>query len=151
MRRFHLGALAIAVICGHPIGARAGAQADPAVVQELTRLEQQLAATWKKGDCDGWGAVIAPEWSVIHIDGAIITRADALAMCKAPAAPIETFAIDDLSVRVFGDAAVVTGRTTVTVGGKEPATVRLRFTDVFIRRAGRWRVVSSQATSLAGG
>jgi ketosteroid isomerase-like protein len=119
-----------------------------AVTQELEGIEQQLAATWKKGDCSAWGAMLAPEWSVIDITGAVMTRAEALQVCRAPRAPIETVKIDDLSVRMFGEAAVVTGRTTATIGGAKPATLTLRFTDVFIRRAGRWQVVASQATRL---
>jgi ketosteroid isomerase-like protein len=85
---------------------------------------------------------------VIHITGAVITRAEALEMCKAPRAPIEMLKIDELSVRAFGDAAVVTGRTAMRTGGSKPETVTLRFTDVFIRRAGRWQVVASHATQL---
>lgn len=149
MLRMHPGVVAIVVLFTQPSVPRAGGQADAAVVKELTRLEEQLGATWKKGDCDGWGAIVAPEWSVIHVNGATITRAQAVAMCASPSAPIETFTIDDVSVKVFGDAAVVTGRTAVTIGGKDAGTARLRFTDVFIRRAGRWQVVASQATSLA--
>ena len=124
-------------------------QADEsAVVRELTQIEQQLAANWKNGDCAAWGAIVAPEWSVIHITGTVITRAEALDMCTARAAPIEAFEVAELSARVFGNAAVVTGLTTATVGGSAPVTVRLRFTDVFIRRAGRWVVVASHATRL---
>ena len=123
--------------------------ATSSVARELTEIEQQLGATWKRGDCAGWGAMVAPDWSVIHLTGAIITRAEALEMCKAPPVPIETFDIADVAVRVYGDAAVVTGRTTATTGGPSPATVRLRFTDVFVRRAGRWQVVASQATQVA--
>ena len=118
------------------------------VTQDLERIEQQLAATWRKGDCSAWGAMLASEWSVIHITGAVITRAEALEMCKAPRAPIEMLKIDELSVRAFGDAAVVTGRTAMRTGGSKPETVTLRFTDVFIRRAGRWQVVASHATQL---
>ncbi|HXW08593.1 MAG TPA: nuclear transport factor 2 family protein [Vicinamibacterales bacterium] len=118
------------------------------VTRELTRLEQQLAATWKEGDCSAWGAMLAPEWSVIHITGAVITKPEALQMCKAPAVSIEEFDVDDISVRLFGDAAVVTGRTRVVTGGAPPGEVTLRFTDVFIRRAGRWQVVASHATRL---
>jgi hypothetical protein len=152
MPRFRTGVFWIVVtLWWGPLAPDARAQAEATVAQELTRIEQQLAATWKKGDCDGWGAFIAPEWSVTHINGAVIAKTEALAMCRAPSAPIETFEIDDLSVRVYGAAAVVTGRTTVAVGGKEPGTVKLRFTDVFIRRAGRWQVVSSHASPLAGG
>ncbi len=125
-------------------------QAPPAagVTHDLEQIEQDLAATWKKGDCAGWGARIAPEWSVIHVDGNVMTRAEALTRCEARDVPIETATIDEVSVRAFGDAAVVTGRTTMTTGGAQPVTVRLRFTDVFIRRGGRWQAVASQATRL---
>jgi hypothetical protein len=121
---------------------------DAAVTRELTRIEQQLATSWKNGDCDGWGALVDREWSVIHITGTVMTKAQALQMCRAPEARIDTFTIDDLSVRVFENAAVVTGRTTVSMGGAKTETVRLRFTDVFIRRGGRWQIVASHATRL---
>lgn len=118
------------------------------VARELTRIERQLAATWKEGNCSAWGAMLAPDWSVIHLTGAVITKAEALQMCEAPAVPIDTFEVDDISVRSFGDAAVVTGRTTLVTGGAAPGRVTLRFTDVFIRRGGQWQVVASQATRL---
>lgn len=119
-----------------------------AIAQDLERIEQQLAATWKAGDCAGWGAMLAPEWSVIHITGNVITRAEALVLCTAPRQPKQEVRVDDLVVRAFGDAAVVTGRTVVTDSGDNAATVSLRFTDVFIRRDGRWQVVASHATRL---
>jgi hypothetical protein len=119
-----------------------------ATVRDLERMEQQLATTWKAGDCTGWGAMVAPDWSVIHITGAVITKAEALEMCKAPRAALEDHKVDDVSVRAYGETAVVTGRTTVTTGGANPTALMLRFTDVFIRRAGRWQVVASHATRL---
>lgn len=89
-------------------------------VRELTQIEQRIGSTWKQGDCAGWGAMMAPEWSVIHVTEETLTRAQVFEMCRKPPVPIEAFTIDDVSVRVFGDAAVVTGRTTVTVGGASP-------------------------------
>ena len=123
---------------------------DAAVNAQLEGIEQRLAATWQKGECSAWGAMIAPEWSVIHITGDVITRAEVLEMCNAPRTGTETFEVGDLFIRLFGDAAVVTGRTTVTVRGPNPGTLTLRFTDVFIRREGRWQVVASHATRLGG-
>ena len=125
-----------------------GQGTETSVVRELEQIEQQLATTWQAGDCSAWGAMIAPGWSVIHITGEIITRAQALEMCRAPRTVTEIFKVDDLSVRVFGDAAVVTGRTTAATGGAKPSTLTLRFTDVFVRLAGRWQIVASQATQL---
>lgn len=127
---------------------QAAATGTSEIARELTRIEQQLAATWKGGDCPAWGAMLAPEWSVIHITGSVMTKAEALEMCKAPTVPIEAFEVDEISVRPFGDAAVVTGRTTVVTGGAAPGRVTLRFTDVFVRRASQWQVVASHATRL---
>ena len=125
-----------------------GQTAKSDVVAELEQIEQTLASSWKDGKCEAWAALVADDWSVIHIDGAIVRKPAALANCRAPEAKIDKFTIDELAVRPFGDAAVVTGRTVVSVGGPHPQTVRLRFTDVFIRRAGRWQVVASHATGI---
>jgi hypothetical protein len=119
-----------------------------ATVRELERIEQQLGSTYTAGDCAGWAALLADEWSVIHIAGSIITKAEAVAMCKKPPVPISNYKIDDLSVRVYGTSAVVTGRTSVAYGGTTPGALVLRFTDVFIRRNGRWLVVASHATQV---
>ncbi|HUE87882.1 MAG TPA: nuclear transport factor 2 family protein [Vicinamibacterales bacterium] len=135
--------LTLALALAHP-----GATDITEVTRELTRIERQLAATWKAGDCSAWGALLAAEWSVTHITGAVITKAEALQMCSAPAVPIDSFEVDEISVRAFGDAAVVTGRTKVITGGATPDQITLRFTDVFIRRAGQWLAVASHATRL---
>jgi ketosteroid isomerase-like protein len=69
-------------------------------------------------------------------------------MRKAPRDGAERVKVDEVVVRVFGEAAVVTGRTVASSGGAKPTTVTLRFTDVFVRRAGHWQVVASHATQL---
>jgi ketosteroid isomerase-like protein len=126
------------------------AQSDLTTTRELEQIEQQLAATWQRGDCDGWAALVDEGWSVIHITGNIITRAEVLELCHAPRPQGQTHHVDDVRVRVFGDTAVVTGRTVVTgaAGAAGEETVGLRFTDVFVRRAGRWKAVASHATRL---
>ena len=124
------------------------ASAPTDVVKELEQIEQRLGSTYQKADCDGWGAMLAPEWSVIYVTGQVITRAQAIETCKAPRPPIDSFTMDEMFVRAFGDAAVVTGRTRATAGGSTPQSITLRFTDVFIRRDGKWLVVASQATQV---
>jgi ketosteroid isomerase-like protein len=57
--------------------------------------------------------------------------------------------VDQIRVRLYGDTAIVSGRTRATVSGTAPQTVTLRFTDVFVRREERWIAVSSHATRLA--
>jgi hypothetical protein len=119
-----------------------------ATTRELERIEQQLGSTYTAGDCAGWAALLADEWSVIHITGAIITKPEAVAMCKKPPVPILDYKIGNLAFRIYGTNAVVTGKTTVAFGGATPGTLVLRFTDVFIRRNNRWIVVASHATQV---
>ena len=119
------------------------------VTTELTQFEQRLAATYKNGDCAAWGAMLAADWTVTHITGEVITKAQALEACPTSAATIETFAVDQITVRQFGDAAVVTGRTRIATRAPNAVQIALRFTDVFSRLSGRWLVVASHATRLA--
>lgn len=62
---------------------------------------------------------------------------------------IESYAMDDVMVRVIGDTGVVTGRWTgkITIDGKTAAE-DVRYTDTFVRRLGKWRVVASQDTKM---
>jgi hypothetical protein len=125
-----------------------GAQSESAVVRELETIEHQLTETYKAGKCAAWGDMLAPEWSVTHITAQVITKTQALEMCAAAKGQIAHAAVDDINVRVFGDAAVVTGRTTASTSGANAITVTLRFTDFFVRRSGRWLVVASHATRV---
>jgi peptidylprolyl isomerase len=62
---------------------------------------------------------------------------------------IESYSLEDTTIRTFGDTGVVTGRWSgrVTVGGKD-ASGAFRYTDTFVRRLGRWRAVASQDTRI---
>ena len=120
--------------------------ADPAVVRQLETLEEQLASTWKNRDCAGWGGLLADDWTVTHINAQMITKGQALEMCRT--GPAVTSSVDQIAVRVYGDTAIVSGRTTATAASTPPQTVVLRFTDVAVQRNGRWVVVVSHATQL---
>ena len=64
---------------------------------------------------------------------------------------LSTYKLEEINVRIYGDVAVVTGRNSAT--GKvldRPAKAQTRFTDVFIKRDGRWQCVHSQTTPIVG-
>ncbi len=96
----------------------------------------------------GLNTVLAPEWSVTQADGQVLTRAVVLGSFF-DAVTFDSNVVDDVSVRLFGDTAVVRGRTVAS--GKfngAPISARIRFTDVFIKRQGRWQAVASHASPL---
>lgn len=128
--------------------AASGQVADADAREELAKIEHELAAAWKAGNCEAWAAHIAPEWTIIHISGEVLGKKQVMEMCEAPPVPIETLKSDELDVRSYGDTAVVRGRTIATTGGPAPQRVTLRFTDVFVPRDGRWLAVASQATQV---
>ena len=82
-------------------------------------------------------------------NGEVLSRATVLGPFF-DAVSFESNVIDDVSVMLFGDTAVVRGRTVVsaTLNGA-PVKARIRFTDVFIRRDSRWQAVASHASSIA--
>jgi Domain of unknown function (DUF4440) len=62
----------------------------------------------------------------------------------------ESNVIDDVTVTLFEDTAIVRGRTVASaklLGA--PVNARIRFTDVFIKRNGQWQAVASHASTLA--
>ena len=121
---------------------------DPNPVAVLTELEHQLAAAWVAADRPFIEGLLAPEWTVTDPSGQVLTRQEVLDEAFITSdRKITTMAIDDLRIRLFGDAAVVTGRTRAsgTYRGSAGSAV-LRFTDVFVRVGTRWQVVASQGT-----
>lgn len=120
--------------------------ADDDTVAAVLALEHELARAWSAGDCEAWAALISPEWTVTHIDGQVIPREMAIAMCHARPMTVAAMRYEDLVVRAFGTTAIATGRTIATTASEPPETIVLRFTDVWLHRDGRWQVVASHAT-----
>ena len=123
------------------------AQADEE--RQLVALQQQLAQAWRQKDRAFIETVLAPEWSVTQPDGQVLTRATVLGTFF-DAVTFDSNTIDQVTVALFGDTAVVRGRTVAagTFNGS-PMSARIRFTDVFLKRRGRWRAVASHASTLA--
>jgi ketosteroid isomerase-like protein len=119
--------------------------------QTLAELQQTLAKAWVAGDRTTIESIIAPEWTSTGPDGTVATRAQVLAdVFERHAHRIQQVEIDGVRVRVFGDAAIVTGRThgVGSVSGTS-YDVNIRFTDVFVRRGNHWQAVTSHASLLS--
>jgi hypothetical protein len=119
--------------------------------KQLLMIQQQLARAWVERDRAFIERVLAPEWSVTQADGTIRSRAAVLHDAfVVRTVLVESMIIDDVTVIVIGDTAIVRGRTQATgVVGDQRGSARLRFTDTFIKRSGQWQAVASQATTLA--
>ena len=116
----------------------------------LRTIQQELAAAWIARDRATIERLIAPDWQATHVAGQRLTRPDVFRdMFERDANVMASMTVDEVDVRVFGDSAVVTGRTRAQgAQAGVPYNVTLRFTDVFVRRGDQWQAVASHATII---
>lgn len=127
----------------------AGGTADPG--EAIRALEAEGRAAALSGDPEAHERLLAADWINVNSNGTVTTKAQLLALLRS--SPFKLLSIDDedVGVRVFGDTAVVTGRSLrkrATPSG-EAATQVVRFTRVYVEKEGRWQVVSAQTTPVS--
>lgn len=133
---------AAALLCAGPM---ASVRAASAPQQDFVALEHRWVSALQNHDTAFLDALLDDSFVDSTFRGAIRRKHDVLAGPRAAPA-YRSIRLDDLVVRRYGaDTAIVTGVNVLrgTAGGD---TVRVRFTDVFVRRHGSWRAVSAQET-----
>lgn len=137
--------------CFKKILGDSSAALDAGEIATILRIEEQLAAAWVAGDRAFIEALLAPDWSVTDAAGQVLTKQEVIDEAfNSSDRQIEAMTIDEVNVRVFGETAVATGRTRARGRYRgEEVSVVLRFTDVFLRRSGGWRIVASHGSVVA--
>jgi ketosteroid isomerase-like protein len=125
-----------------------GTTADGAEEQAVMQAERDLVNAVVKRDIPTIEKYLGKEWTPTN-DGQVTSGAQVLAELKSGSYKVESDAIRDLSVHVFGDVAVATMilDTKGTYKGADFSSV-VRSTDFFVKRDGRWQAVSSQNTTV---
>lgn len=120
-------------------------------VAAIAEIEQRLAKAWVEVDRAFIETLLAPDWSVTDASGRVLNKQQVLKETfESEDRRIQEMSVDDVRVRTFGEMAVATGQTRATGSYQgEVASVVLRFTDVFVRRDGRWQVVASHGSNIA--
>jgi len=130
--------------------AKKGLVKDESVEQELIRLENEWAEAWVKSDAAFSGRIMADDFMWTSPWSKVFSKADNLALIRSGEDVITSWVIDDLKVRVYGDAAVVTGRCAVkeTYKGQD-VSGQERWTHTWIKIAGRWQCVAGHSSEIA--
>src|SRR5580765_4550271 len=116
--------------------------------QDVRAMEKLWNESRVRADVAALGALLDDSWTVTHGDGTINTKAEYLADLKSGARKFfADVKQDDFTVRVYGDTAVAAGLSDSKVEYKgKPSGGALRFTRVYMRRDGRWVMITSHAT-----
>jgi ketosteroid isomerase-like protein len=121
---------------------------------ELTRLLNEFLAGASRNDAAAHDRFWAEELVYTGSAGRRVGKADILrdvrsAPAPQPGDPTTTYGAEDIRIQQYGDTAVVAFRLVGTTdrGGKSEVAHYLN-TGTFLRRHGKWQVVSWQATRM---
>ena len=117
--------------------------------QTLMKMEQEMADAIVKNDTSVWDKYSADNSVFTDPGGMLMNKAETMAMFKSGDLKIESTKISDMKVQVYGKTAIVTYKTDdkLTWKGKDMSG-EYRWTDVFAKMGGKWKLVASQGTPV---
>jgi uncharacterized protein (TIGR02246 family) len=121
---------------------------DPAVAQVLA-AEREWARAHLENDTDALAEMMAEEYTQIAGDGSVLGKEEVLASFWPGVRHWDEATSDEHDVRVYGEAAVVIGRWRGRgVNSGQPFDYSARYVSVWVRRDGRWQMVTDQSTEI---
>ena len=121
-------------------------QHQPKTEAALIELEQNWAAALSRNDADTVACMVADEFEEVDVDGSLHTGSQMLE--HIPQRKPGTNHLSEMRAHVEGNSGFTRGLATlVDASGKIVA--RVRFTDVFTYRDGRWQAIAGHETLLA--
>ena len=122
------------------------------LVAVLTRQADQWDKDIVRKDAAAIAANMAEDFRQIASDGSVADKAAFLRDITSPELTIDPYTVEDFDLRIYGaegDVAMLSGTTRMTGRYQgEPFTTHYRYIDTYVRRDGRWQVVSVQTTKI---
>ena len=147
-----LRAVAVLIIAVIPIAfgqTNTGSKKGGSVEQTLMHTEQEINDAVVKGDTSAFEKYFADDSLFTDPGGMVMDKAQTIADFKSGNLKIESSKLEDMKVHVHGNAAVVTYGTTDKGAYKgKDISGNYRWTDVFVKRNGRWQIVAGQGTRV---
>ena len=140
-------ALGVATLAAAPAGAQG--MGAPSVEEQIKKMEKDRAAAVVKGDVATLEGLTSDDYVLINANGQVSNKAETMSMIKTGKIKLTANEVSDLSVRVYGDTAVVTGKSTAkgSINGIE-LKGPVMFTRVYVKKNGKWQSVAFQQTPI---
>jgi hypothetical protein len=122
--------------------------------KEVRAVIEEARQAQLKGDAEGAAILekcFADEYIRIFTDGRVFNKAQTLDNVRTGKTRYESFEYSDLKIRFYGKTAVATAivKTTGTTYGVATSPTGVRWTQVLVKRNGKWQPVLTQTTRLA--
>jgi ketosteroid isomerase-like protein len=109
----------------------------------LERLNQQYVDAFMNSDVEWYREHLDDDFVVIESDGSVLNKAQFLVnTAKGP--DVADYTLQDVSVRIYGNAALV--QATGFWTGKDGSKGMSRYIDVYVKTDDEWKTVSAQIT-----
>lgn len=116
---------------------------------ELLRVEAALCHAFEAGDARFLRSALDRSFTLVDSHGEVTDYDRNIADVARRQPRYEVFRNHEQKIRLYGEAAIVIGITTVKgVAGKDAFAADFRYTDTWIRRGGHWKLAASHASRL---
>jgi uncharacterized protein (TIGR02246 family) len=143
------GVLAVYLLrpCGLILGQSANSA--PSSEQEIRALEDERNRAILKGDAAALERMTADDYTFITLRGELRTKSEIVKGFQSGSFKYDSRTISDLNIRVYGDTAIVVGRSIQkgSENGKDYSG-DYRFTRVYVKQKARWITVALQTTPI---
>ena len=113
----------------------------------LLKLDNEWNKSYPRRDVSALDHIIADDWVCIDGAGLVITKRQLLERVQSSATFFDPYKFDEIILRMFKDAAIVTGRLSGTKRGNDGTFyIEQRYTRVYVKRNDRWQSVATQVT-----
>ena len=116
---------------------------------EVRVAESQRFEAMLKQDAPALDALLDADLTYVHTGGDLQTKAQFVELIRSKKLIYESIAPSEVRVRVHDGLALATGRSQMRVrNATGVSSFGIRFTEVYVRREGRWLLTAWEATRL---
>ncbi len=123
--------------------------ADSGTSTTVSLLEQRRLESMTRSDLESLAPLLADDLTYTHSNGQLETKDQFLESLRSGRMQYVKIDREGVRLRAYGNTAVITGRARVDVRSEgQDRSLSLCFTDVWVKRGGRWQMVAWQSTRL---
>ncbi len=130
------------LLAGSPLPAMA-TETCTAKVAAVRRIERAWLDAYETHDRRAMSAILAEDFTITHPNGSIKSKRDVLkALRQSSDGRTDEYLTENVRGRCYGDTVILVGLVVETDGD------RSRYTDIYVRRGGRWKVIASHLSRI---
>jgi ketosteroid isomerase-like protein len=116
----------------------------PSDTADIRALELKMLECYKNRQVEVFAAVLDEDFVITFEDGSTYSKTGYLSYSASSSTRVESAEIPEMKIRMHGDTAVVTGvYHEKGVDNRQAYDYHDRFTDVWMKKAGKWRLVAA--------